>query len=105
MISTYKDTEDRVLAYLESRVVGQSGFDKLEGEYLYIADLWIHPSHQNDWSIFRDLMSDALIKARSVKWIYFTRKKYGDRMSKSYTKERILKLINKVPSMIVRELV
>lgn len=105
MISTVKDLDDRVIAYMESRVVGQSGFDKLEGEYLYIADLWIHDSRENDWSIFRELVRDAFRKAKSVEWIYFTRRKYGGRQSKNYSKERIMKLVDKSPMGVMKELI
>ncbi len=79
---------------MESRVVGQSGFDKLNGEYLYVADLWKHDDYAYDWSIYRDLMNDALRKAQSVKWIYFQRKKYGNRQRK-YTKEQMIKLLER----------
>jgi hypothetical protein len=103
LISVSKDNEDKIISYCESRVVGQSGFDKLHGEYIYIADLWIHESHKNDWSIFRELMNDILRKAQSAKWIYFQRKKYGGRMSKLYTRSRIMKLLDRSPMMILRE--
>lgn len=103
MISVSKDNNDRIIAYIESRVVGQSGFDVLNGEYLYIADLWIHESHKNDWSIFRELMNHALRKAWSVKWIYFTRKKYGGRQSKNYTREQIMKILQRCPMIVLGE--
>lgn len=95
MISVSKDNEDKVIAYMESRQVGQSGFDKLQGEYLYINDLWIHDSHKNDWSIFRALMNDALRRCKSVKWIYFKRMKYDGRMSINYSREKIMKLLER----------
>ena len=95
MISTVKDNGDKVIAYAESRVVGQSGFDKLNGEYLYIADLWIHESQKNNYDIYRDLMNDIFFKAKSVKWIYFQIKKYGGRQSKNYSREAIMKLLER----------
>lgn len=100
MISTSKDTQDRIIAYMEFRVVGQSGFDKLNGEFIYIVDLWIHNSHKNDWSIFRELMNDVLRKAWSVEWIYFQRKKYDGKQSKNYSREQIMKLLDRCPIMI-----
>lgn len=103
MINVSKDNEDRVIAYMEARVVGQSGFDVLNGEYLYIADLWIHESHKNDWSVFRELMMSTLRKAMSVKQVYFQRKKYGGRLSKNYSKEQIMKLASRYPEMLMKE--
>jgi hypothetical protein len=105
MISVSKDNQDKVIAYMESRVVGQSGFDKLHGEYIYIADLWIHEDYKCDWSIFRDLMNDILLKAQSARWIYFERKKYGGRMSKLYPKEKIMRLLDRVPMLLIKEMV
>jgi len=103
LISTSKDINNKVIAYLESRVVGQSGFDKLYGEYLYIADLWIHEDYNSDWSIFRELMNDAFRKAQSVKWIYFQRKKYGGRQSKNYSRSTIMKLLERSPMLVLKE--
>src|SRR3990167_3871572 len=95
MITTSKDSEDRVIAYIESRVVGQSGIDKLGGEYLYIADLWIHDDYKNDWSVYRELMNETLRKAISANYIYFQRKKYCGRQSKNYNRESIMRLLEK----------
>jgi len=88
---------------MEARVVGQSGFDKLEGEYLFIADLWIHEDYQYEWSIFRELMSDVLRRAWSSKWIYFQRQKYGGRQSKNYSRSQIMRLLSKSPMAVIRE--
>lgn|SRR3990167_5771111 len=95
MISVSKDNNDRVIAYMESRVVGQSGFDKLNGEYVYIADFWMHEDYKNDWSVFRELMSDVLRKALSAKWIYFQRKKYGGKQSRNYSRGMIMKMLDR----------
>jgi|SRR3990167_3887419 len=103
MITTVKNENRFVIAYMEARVVGQSGFDKLYGEYLYIADLWIHESHKNDWSIFRELMNKTFRKAWSVKWIYFQRRKYGGKQSKNYSRSQIMKLLQRCPMMILQE--
>ena len=105
MISVSKDTQGRVIAYMESRNVGQSGFDKLNGEYIFIADLWIHDSHKNDWSVYRELMQDVFRKMWSAKQVYFVRKKYKDRVSNLYSKERIMKLLDRSPMMLIKELV
>ena len=103
MIVVSKDNEDRVIAYMEARVVGQSGFDVLNGEYLYIADLWIHKDYKNDWSVFRELMNATLFKAISIRWVYFNRTKYHNRMSKNYSRERIINMLNRVPMMLMKE--
>jgi hypothetical protein len=95
MITTAKNSEGFVTAYLACRQVGQSGIEKFRGEYLFISDLWIHSSHHNDWSIYRSLMHQALLRSKGVMWIYFERHKYNDRLSKLYTKEKIMKLLDR----------
>lgn len=104
MINVSKDNDGKIIAYMESRVVGQSGFDKLHGEYLYIADLWIHESYKYDWSIFRELMNDAMRKAQSATTIYFQRKKYGGRQSPNYSRSQVMRLLQRVPMMLIKEL-
>lgn len=95
MISTVKDDNDRVVAYLEWRQVGQSGIDKFRGEYLWINDLWIHPDYNSRWDVYRDLMNQTLFKAMDTKWMYFRRQKYGGRVSRLYSRERLMELLCK----------
>ena len=102
MISKTSDSRGRILGYMEWRLVGQSGFDKMDGEYIYIADFWIHTSHKNDWSMFRELMWGIFAKSPSARYIYFNRRKYGGRQSKVYTREQIMKLMNRVPMMVMK---
>ena len=95
MISVSKDDFDKVIAYCEWRQVAQSGFDKLYGEYIWINDYWIHDDYSNNWDIHRELMNDILRKAKSAKWWYFTRRKYDGRMSKIYTIDKLMKLLER----------
>ena len=100
MITTYKDNDGRVIAYMESRQVGQSGFDKFRGEYLWINDIWIHPEHKNAWEIYRQLMNQTLFKAMDAKWMYFRRQKYNGRVSKLYSREKLIKILEKGMALI-----
>lgn len=101
MISAVKNDSDMVIAYAEWRQVGQSGFDKLGGEYIYIAELWIRD--RNQWWIFRELMYDILRKAKEAKWLYFRRRKYDDKQSKNYSREQVMRLLGREPIMVLRE--
>jgi len=93
MISTSKDNEGRVIAYVEWRQVGQSGFDKLGGEYVWLQNLWIHEDYRGK-KILQYLIADVLDKAPEAKYGYFTREKYGDRMSKSFKRESVERVVN-----------
>jgi hypothetical protein len=92
MISVSKDEDGKVIALIEWRQVAQSGFDKLRGEYVFINDLWIHPKFRHDMNIMRHLGLDIMEKSVGANYCYFTRKKYGGRMSKIYTREHFEKL-------------
>ena len=94
MVSVAKDDDGRVIGYLEWRQVGQSGFDKLRGEYVWINDFWIHEEYRRGY-VFRELVNNILFKAQDAKWCYFTRRKYHGRKSKLYTREDFMKLSDK----------
>jgi hypothetical protein len=103
MISVSKESDDKVIAYIEWRQVGQSGFDKFRGEFIYIAELWIHEEYHNQWHVYRELMNDIFRKAPQAKFVYFQRRKYDGKQSKNYTREQIMKLVQRVPQMFLRE--
>ena len=92
MVTTVKNDDGYVVALLEWRQVGQSGFDKLYGEYVFINDLWIHPSKRGDKSIMKKLGLIIMQKSVGANYCYFTRKKYGGRMSKIYTRQHFERL-------------
>ena len=95
MISTFKDDDGRVVGYLEWRQVGQSGYDKFRGEYIWVNDLWIHPTYKNHWAIYRQMMNEVLFKAMDAKWLYFKREKYLGRVSKLYSREQLMNLLSR----------
>lgn len=94
MITTSKDNDGRVIAYIEWRQVAKSGFDKIYGEYIWINDFWIHKDYRNG-GIFRQLVNSILFKAPEALWCYFLREKYNGRKSKLYTRENFMKLSEK----------
>jgi len=94
MVTTVKDGQDRVIAFLEWNIVGPSGYEVLNGEYIFIKNFWITPSCRGDNSIFRSLVSQVLRKGLSAKFGYFTRKKYGGKM-KIYPREFFEKIANR----------
>lgn len=92
MISVSKDDSGKVIAYVEWRQVGQSGFDKLKGEYVWLQNLWIHPDHRGK-GILQELITDVLTKAPDAQFGYFTREKYGHRMSKSFKRSSVENIV------------
>jgi len=93
LISISKDNDGRVIGYIEWRQVGQSGFDKVCGEYVWLQNLWIHEQFRGK-GILQELISDILMKAPDAKYGYFTREKYNHRMSKSFKRESVERVAN-----------
>jgi GNAT superfamily N-acetyltransferase len=94
LISTSKDEGGKIVGIVEWRQVGQSGFDKYKGEYVWLQNLWIHPDYRGK-NILQELIADVLKKAPDAKYGYFTREKYGERMSKSFKRSSVEAIVKK----------
>jgi len=94
MVTVVKDDDERVIGYIEWNIVGPSGYEVLNGEYIFIKNFWITPDLRGDKTIFRRLVSQILRKGLSAKFGYFTRKKYGGKM-KIYPREFFEKIANR----------
>lgn len=88
MISVIQDIDDKVIGYVEWRQVGQSGFDKVGGEYVWLQNLWIHHEFRGR-SILQQLIADVLAKSPEAKYGYFTREKYDNRMSRLFNRASV----------------
>ena len=78
---------------MEWRQVGQSGFDKLQGEYVFLLNLWIHQDYRGK-GLLKELIADILMKAPDAKYGYFMREKYNNRMSKPFKRESVERIAN-----------
>ena len=79
MITTLKDYDGKVIAHVEWRVVGQSGYDMENGEYVWISDLWVHEAF-NHQSKINELLDEAMKQVPdSVKYGYFQRLVHNDK--------------------------
>jgi len=87
MITTSKDENGKVIGYCEWRRVGQSGFDVLNGPYIYVADIWIHKDYRGMGFLIK-LIDKILVLSPGAVACYFTHKKYGDRMSRLWKREK-----------------
>ena len=79
MITSIKDDQNRIIAYVEWRLVGQSGFDKQDGEYVWINDCWVHQDYR-----MRDLLNrmtdEVMRQVPSARYCYFQRLKRNERL-------------------------
>ena len=95
MISTVDDNDKKIIGYCEWEQVGRSGFKKPFGEYVYVANIWIHPSFRDGRKIMKQLIDDVLSKSVGAEYCYFQRKKYHNRLSRLYSREDFEKLLMK----------
>ena len=92
MVSTSKDIDGKVVGLVEWRQVGQSGFDKLGGEYVWLENLWIHDDFRGK-GILQELIADILNRAPEALYAYFTREKYGNRMSRLFKRASVENIV------------
>jgi len=94
MLSYIKNSNDYITAYLEWQIVNVQGQFEDGGEYCYIQDYWIHPAWRCEHRIILAELSQQIADhkfSKNLKWIYWQRDKYKDRLSKLYPKEKFLK--------------
>lgn len=85
MISSLKDKEGRIIAYVEWRLVGQSGFDKQDGEYVYINDIWVHGDYRMKHLLNR-MTDEVMRQVPTAKYCYFQRLKRNENL-RMYTRD------------------
>lgn len=93
MIITKKDADGRVIAYAEFRVVNEKGTEDADGAYVWINDVWVHEAYRrrNAFNaILKEFLSSCQKRFWWVRFIYWQRGKYQDRMS-LYSRDKILR--------------
>ena len=92
MILTLKNEDDFIYSYIMWDTVDIKGDLQVNGEYLYIHDLWIHP-HYRGLNCIRKFIHLLEQDSRTnfVKSVYWKREKYNDRYSKLINRFKIVK--------------
>lgn len=93
MITELKNNDGFVYAYCEWEILDDKGQFKDWGEYLYIQRMWIHKLHRGKKTL-QHLISliDKHKFLSCVKWVYWNRDKYNDRISKLFSRNRLSKM-------------
>ena len=89
MIATLKDEQGKVIAYAEYNIVDIKGNYTLHGDYCFIFDVWIHDNYRKQTGLFKNWLRKERNKHPYVTYIYWTRGKYKNKMSK-YEVRRII---------------
>jgi len=94
MIVNLKNFDNFIFAYLEWQIVNARGQFEDSGEYCYIQNYWINEKWRSEYRIILAELSQQIADhkfSKNLKWIYWRRYKYNDRLSKLYSKDRFLK--------------
>jgi len=86
MITSLKDSEGRIIAYCEWRLVGPSGLEVPSGEYIWVNDMWVHPAFRRAHKVNR-IIDEIMRGCPQAKYCYFQRKDVSDRL-RLYTREQ-----------------
>lgn len=86
MITSLKDEGGKIIAYCEWRLVGPSGYECPNAQYIWINDIWVHPKERFTLRINR-IIDEIMRDYPQAEYGYFTRGKYGGRM-KQFTRSQ-----------------
>lgn len=87
-VETIKDDEGRIVSYIEWTLCNKEGVSKEDGTYCYVKDLWTHDGFKFK-NIIRHYINLIYNKKPTIKYAYWNRKKYADRI-KMFSKEQLL---------------
>lgn len=94
MISVINDNDGKIIAYIEWEIVNGEGQFQDNGEYCYIQDYWVHKEYRIQSKYILKKLSVQIAEhkfSKSMRWVYWCRHKYNDRLSRLYPKEKFLK--------------
>lgn len=79
MLTALKDDDGKVIAYCEWRLVGPSGYEVPNGQYIWINDIWVWPGLRNTGRIKR-IIDEIMRLAPDAKYGYFQRLDYNTKI-------------------------
>lgn len=93
MISSLKNGNGFIYAYIEWEILDAFGQFKDFGEYIYIQNLWVHENFQNSRAI-KELIGliDSHPFAKNSDYVYWNNLKHNDRLTKPFRRERLAKM-------------
>ena len=91
MISYLKDDNDKIYAFVEFNVVDLFGQLNDFGDYIWVAELWIHPDYRQNGSLNKLVyLIDSHPQSKNAKWVYWNNGKH-DRKTRCFPRERLAK--------------
>lgn len=79
MVTTLKNEDGYVIALCEWRLVGASGYEVPNGEYIWINDMWVHEDYRHIHKVNR-IIDEIMCLVPEAKYAYFQRKNKNERL-------------------------
>lgn len=79
MVTDLKDSEGRIIAFCEWRIVGPSGYEVPNGEYIWVNDCWVHEKYRFKNKVGR-IVDEILRMVPQAQYCYFQRKDVSDKL-------------------------
>lgn len=98
MLCKKTDSEGKIIAYCEWKLVGQSGYEMENGKYVWVNDIWIHESIRNR-HIVNEIIDEIMTMVPQAEYCYFQRKAYNEKVrifTRSQMERRRMKYYQKV---------
>jgi len=94
MLITRKNEQGFIYAYFEWSIVDHKGTPSDLGNFMYVKDIWVHPNY-NGHSVIDDFIKelDEDKRNKNILWIYWTRIKRNEKVSKSFRRATALRRI------------
>jgi len=79
LLTSLKDSEGKIIAYAEWRLVGPSGLETPAGKYVWINDCWVHKDYRGKHRI--NLLIDEVMRhVPNAEYCYFQRKDVNEKL-------------------------
>lgn len=79
MVTSLKDDQGKIVAYAEWRLVGPSGYEVPNAEYIWVGDMWVHEDYRMMGFVNR-LIDEMIRTVPQAKYGYFYRLRHNSKL-------------------------
>jgi len=89
MIEQIRDSDDRVVSYMERMQTNEKGYGDDNGKYVFIRDVWVHDDYR--YARFMERMFSHVYKETpDADWVYWERHKKNGKLE-CFPKHKLIK--------------
>ena len=101
MITSLKNDDGLIYAFCEWRLVGKSGYDMENGEYIWVNDMWVHPKYRGQNKVSR-IIDEIMRDVPQAQYCYFQRKAVNNKVH-MYSRRSWERRRNAYDSQLIKE--